>query len=113
MLERMHASELMRLLLGSHDFLSGRFTRDEVQDIHRTITQLILATDMARHLEITSLFNACAVSGNLEGGKSDRLLVLQMMLKMADISNPTRRWVSCQRWAKRVMEEFFRGRQGV
>eukprot|EP00727_Mastigamoeba_balamuthi_P012199 m51a1_g7601 putative 3 5 -cyclic nucleotide phosphodiesterase family protein (850) ;mRNA; f:236419-239504 len=88
-LESMHASESMRLLLGSHDFLSGRFTRDEVQDIHRTVTQLILATDMARHLEITSLFNARAVSGNLEGGKSDRLLVLQMMLKMADISNPT------------------------
>eukprot|EP00727_Mastigamoeba_balamuthi_P012202 m51a1_g7604 putative 3 5 -cyclic nucleotide phosphodiesterase family protein (807) ;mRNA; f:245111-248049 len=106
-LESMHASESMRLLLGSHDFLSGRFTRDEVQDIHRTVTQLILATDMARHLEITSLFNARAVSGNLEGGKSDRLLVLQMMLKMADISNPTRPWDACQRWAVRVMEEFF------
>eukprot|EP00727_Mastigamoeba_balamuthi_P012201 m51a1_g7603 putative 3 -cyclic-nucleotide phosphodiesterase (760) ;mRNA; f:241653-244736 len=106
-LESMHASESMRLLLGSHDFLSGRFTRDEVQDIHRTVTQLILATDMARHLEITSLFNARAVSGNLEGGKSDRLLVLQMMLKMADISNPTRCWDVCQRWAVRVMEEFF------
>eukprot|EP00727_Mastigamoeba_balamuthi_P012181 m51a1_g7586 putative 3 -cyclic-nucleotide phosphodiesterase (907) ;mRNA; r:203501-206384 len=107
-LESMHCSESMSLLfldqtLGFADGLS----KEDRQDLHRTVCQLVLATDMARHLELTSQFGARVASGNLVNSKPDKLLVMQMMLKMADISNSTRGWPVCQRWAQRVMEEFF------
>eukprot|EP00727_Mastigamoeba_balamuthi_P013561 m51a1_g8828 putative 3 -cyclic-nucleotide phosphodiesterase rega (871) ;mRNA; r:385428-388463 len=109
-LESMHASESMKLLLGSPDldFVRGRLGKDDVTELHRLVSQLILATDMARHLEITSLYSARVKSGTFEGNKNDRLLVLQVMLKMADVSNPARAWDACSRWARRVMEEFWR-----
>eukprot|EP00727_Mastigamoeba_balamuthi_P010157 m51a1_g5764 putative 3 -cyclic-nucleotide phosphodiesterase (855) ;mRNA; f:1228866-1232219 len=108
-LESMHTAESMRLLLSpDYNFLKGHVAKEEIADLHKLIVQMILATDMSRHLEITSQFNTRTSSGELQSSsKADRLLIMQMFLKMADVSNPTRPWEMSKRWAERVMEEFY------
>eukprot|EP00727_Mastigamoeba_balamuthi_P004994 m51a1_g14493 putative 3 -cyclic-nucleotide phosphodiesterase rega (2308) ;mRNA; f:746776-765968 len=108
-LESMHSSEAMKLLFArDNNFVAGRMLNEEVAELHRLVSQMILATDMSRHLEITSKFAARVSSGMLDAAnKADRLLVLQMLIKMADVSNPARRWDICFRWANKVSDEFF------
>ncbi|VDP89137.1 unnamed protein product [Echinostoma caproni] len=38
---------------------------------------------------------------------AERILLLQMSLKCADISNPCRPWQLCRQWAQRICAEFF------
>lgn len=40
--------------------------------------------------------------------KSDRQFILQIALKCADISNPTRPWDISHKWSLKVCDEFFR-----
>eukprot|EP00727_Mastigamoeba_balamuthi_P013984 m51a1_g9208 putative 3 5 -cyclic nucleotide phosphodiesterase family protein (801) ;mRNA; r:7530-10619 len=125
-LESMHSAESMRLMLGlgsggggknstkeeggkdQASFVRGKLTREDTYELHRSVAQLILATDMARHLELTSLFATRTTAGKMDpASKADRLLVLQMLIKASDVSNPARPWPACHRWARRVMDEFF------
>eukprot|EP00727_Mastigamoeba_balamuthi_P000921 m51a1_g10826 putative 3 5 -cyclic nucleotide phosphodiesterase (1028) ;mRNA; f:17457-21743 len=93
-LESMHSAEGMRVLLSDEcNFVRGKLPQADVVELHRTVASMVLATDMSRHLEFTS-----------------QLLMLQLILKAADVSNSSRRWEVCGRWARRVMEEF--GQQG-
>ena len=39
--------------------------------------------------------------------ESDRLLVGQMAIKLADISGPTKEWNLHLRWTERLIEEFY------
>eukprot|EP00727_Mastigamoeba_balamuthi_P009121 m51a1_g4831 putative camp-specific 3 -cyclic phosphodiesterase 4d-like isoform x6 (881) ;mRNA; f:188806-191801 len=108
-LENMHCAESMKLLMSPDlNFTRGRLKREDVWELHRVVSQLVLATDMSRHLEITSQFSTRVTTGKVDGAnKADRLVVLQMMIKAADVSNPTRPWAACTRWAQCVMSEFF------
>eukprot|EP00727_Mastigamoeba_balamuthi_P014177 m51a1_g9382 putative fatty acid elongase 3-ketoacyl- synthase (1146) ;mRNA; r:220687-225631 len=107
-LESMHVAEAMKLaLLDDQLNFMGHMSKDTRRAVHQMVCQLVLSTDMAKHLELTSQFSTRISAGTLEHSKNDRLLILQMLVKLADISNATRRWDLCNRWAQRVMEEFF------
>eukprot|EP00667_Euglena_gracilis_P001276 EG_transcript_1276 len=60
---------------------------------------LIMNTDMAHHGEICEQFVA--------GGNPSRELVLEMLMKSADLSNTAKPFPICRRWAVAVMEEFW------
>ena len=108
-LENMHLSEAMQLLLSESriNFLS-HLSSDLFVDFYGLVVQLVLATDMSKHIEITSQFSALVNAGELSpGNKMHRLLLMKMFLKFADISNPSRTWSSCRMWADCVMREFF------
>eukprot|EP00727_Mastigamoeba_balamuthi_P010523 m51a1_g6093 putative calcium calmodulin-dependent 3 -cyclic nucleotide phosphodiesterase 1a isoform x3 (920) ;mRNA; r:37160-40850 len=108
-LENMHCSRAFALVLEGRErnFLE-RMGREALADLHRAVVQLVLGTDMARHLEITTQLSTLLSTGNMRAGsKADRALVLSMILKLADVSNPARPWEVCRRWTDRVMREFF------
>eukprot|EP00727_Mastigamoeba_balamuthi_P004397 m51a1_g13956 putative 3 -cyclic-nucleotide phosphodiesterase (1278) ;mRNA; f:937517-942415 len=107
-LENMHLSETMQMLFLESEFNFLEVLNKEARiSLHKLICQLVLATDMSKHLEITSQFSTRLTAGTMANSRSDRVIVLQMLLKMADISNSTRCWATCNRWGQRVMEEFF------
>jgi cAMP-specific phosphodiesterase 4/calcium/calmodulin-dependent 3',5'-cyclic nucleotide phosphodiesterase len=39
--------------------------------------------------------------------KSDRQLIMEMIVKMGDLNNPSKNFNQSQKWSYRVMEEFF------
>lgn len=82
--------------------------------VRSTITTMVLATDMAKHFELISKFNAQlpslmaeAASGSFESADS-KLLALSLVVKCCDISNPARPWHISTQWSDRVMEEGYR-----
>eukprot|EP00727_Mastigamoeba_balamuthi_P010415 m51a1_g5997 putative 3 5 -cyclic nucleotide phosphodiesterase (739) ;mRNA; r:130-2836 len=82
-LESMHVAKAFKILLAKDcNFLSAKLSHDDTVELHRMVVQLVLYTDMAKHLETTSQFSARVASGNLDSSsKADRLLCLQVLLK--------------------------------
>lgn len=73
------------------------------------IRSLILATDITRQQEFISKLRAGLETDTLDmSRKEDRHFILQIALKCADISNPTRPWNVSKKWSTKVCEEFFR-----
>lgn len=35
------------------------------------------------------------------------MTICRMLIKCADIANPTRDWKLCQQWAMRIVQEYF------
>ena len=74
-----------------------------------TIISLILSTDMAKHFEILKNFNAIMDAGEFSmENKDHRILLMQLLLKTADISNVSRPFDIANRWCDILCEEFFR-----
>eukprot|EP01105_Mastigella_eilhardi_P016471 TRINITY_DN3766_c0_g1_i3.p1 TRINITY_DN3766_c0_g1~~TRINITY_DN3766_c0_g1_i3.p1 ORF type:complete len:918 (-),score=213.98 TRINITY_DN3766_c0_g1_i3:84-2522(-) len=113
-LERMHAATSFELLLFTPECEALRlFSRSDVTYVHNLACTLILATDMARHVEILDLFKAWQSSGNgfsddAQRTQAGKVLALQMLLKAADVSNAYREWDVCQRWTMALVREFLR-----
>ncbi|KAH3758970.1 calcium calmodulin-dependent 3 -cyclic nucleotide phosphodiesterase 1b [Pelomyxa schiedti] len=111
-LENMHVSESLQILLRSENNFLAQIPKEEYLEFHRNVVTLVLATDMTRHIEITGQFTAkLSAAGNtgerMLKSKVDHLLYLQILLKYADISAPSRKWNICERWAYCVRDEFF------
>lgn len=129
-LENMHASETFRLLR-EHNWLSY-MNKAEFMEFYRTVTQLIISTDMSKHVEIMSAFNLVTQNikaedqsnaGTTDGDvilsvasshkvviptdKDTEILILKAFIKFADISNPTKRWDIYDKWVRAITTEFF------
>ncbi|KAH3756203.1 3',5'-cyclic-nucleotide phosphodiesterase regA [Pelomyxa schiedti] len=105
-LENYHITESFKLTLGSSllDFMN----KEQLREFHELVTHTILATDMTRHVETLSLFNAKMAGGGLDmTKKSDALLLCQILIKLADISNPTRQEDISVRWTDLISQEFY------
>jgi len=70
---------------------------------YKTMLKLILGTDMARH---KALMDEFTVQKDPLGPRG-RELALTMLLKAADISNPTKPFETSRQWAGAVIEEFY------
>ncbi|XP_044748639.1 uncharacterized protein LOC123309533 isoform X2 [Coccinella septempunctata] len=80
--------------------------RDELELL---IRDLILATDINRQQEFITRFKKYLDEDSLDLTRpEDRSFILQIALKCADISNPTRPWDISQKWSMKVCDEFFR-----
>ncbi|OHT02203.1 3'5'-cyclic nucleotide phosphodiesterase family protein [Tritrichomonas foetus] len=82
---------------------------EETKKMWNLFINLILATDMANHF---ALVKNC--QGQLDEGKwnledpANRLLALQLLLKVADISNVSRPFELADKWCDILNNEFFR-----
>ncbi|XP_017774967.1 PREDICTED: uncharacterized protein LOC108561508 isoform X2 [Nicrophorus vespilloides] len=78
-------------------------------ELELLIRDLILATDINRQQEFLTKFKKHLDEGTLDLSKTDhRHFILQISLKCADISNPTRPWDISHKWSLKVCDEFFR-----
>ncbi|KAK9877819.1 hypothetical protein WA026_020054 [Henosepilachna vigintioctopunctata] len=105
-LENHHWRSAVGCLLesGMIDQLSQHRSELELQ-----IRELILATDINRQQEFLIKFRKHLDEDSLDITRSeDRQFILQIALKCADISNPTRPWDISHKWSLKVCEEFFR-----
>ncbi len=110
-LENFHAASLFQLLC-RHDDLNifESLTKQQLREVRKSITECILATDMADHYEYVTRLCVKADSGSPEWDCNDadqRTLLMKCIVKMADISNAARPWDVSVEWSRRVTEEFF------
>lgn len=73
------------------------------------VINLVLATDMSRHVELLGMWKSSTASGNTLkfGDNASRLLALKLFIKCADLANSAREWKTSEQWAHRVVNEFF------
>ncbi|KAI8800488.1 hypothetical protein BJ742DRAFT_686039, partial [Cladochytrium replicatum] len=114
-LENHHCSTGFRLLMrDEHFFVENLFQGTEGRGLWRKtregMVEMILATDLGRHFEMLSMFKKKVM--NLEsfdprGVPEDKALLMQMMLKCADVANPTKPWPLYTEWIQRVTAEWY------
>jgi len=99
-LEQYHADRARALL--------ESFTFPAQWDLAATVCELILATDMTRHVDTVVRLNALldGSSDSLPSACDDRLLVLKFVLKLSDISNVAKCKPHALAWAAALYEEF-------
>ncbi len=100
------------LLARQYDFL--QLPAEHKAIFRESVIQLVLATDIARHNDLMEAANTRLDEGAYETGTvspADRLLMLKMVLKFADVSNIARGTQDYLRWSRRLMVENVR--QGI
>lgn len=106
-LENHHCATGFRTMLDDKTNILSSLTDTQYKGLRETIVDLVLATDIGRHFEILSTFKSRIETLEPEK-RSDTLLVLQMLVKCADVSNPAKPRALYQEWGAAVTEEFFR-----
>ena len=112
-LENFHSAEGFSLL--HRDGVGGRFDilgclSDESRRAARfLIIKLILATDLANGAKITSSFKSrLSMAHTMGETEDDKLLVMQQMIKCADVSHPARSLEVHEKWSALISEEFYK-----
>jgi len=108
-LENYHCATAFRILYEDQNNIFTGLTEAQKKEVRESVVAMVLATDMAQHFDLLGKFKSkLAGNGFDPKDRKDRLLLLQIAIKCADISNPTKSTFLCNAWATRVMEEFFR-----
>eukprot|EP00163_Fabomonas_tropica_P015384 TRINITY_DN28178_c0_g1_i1.p1 TRINITY_DN28178_c0_g1~~TRINITY_DN28178_c0_g1_i1.p1 ORF type:complete len:896 (+),score=96.23 TRINITY_DN28178_c0_g1_i1:318-3005(+) len=78
----------------------------------KLMIEFVFATDMGYHFDILGDFRSLLSSRGDEGldmtSQSDRTAVMKMMMKAADLNNPSKSWKIHDQWTSRYFEETFR-----
>jgi 3',5'-cyclic-nucleotide phosphodiesterase len=89
------------------DLFSG-FDPTERKKVWNLFIAIILATDMAKHFALVKTATAALDEGNFDFTNPElRLLGLQMLIKVADISNVSRPFAMADKWCDILNVEFF------
>ena len=108
-LENHHVSSAFKLLAKPEmNFLSG-LSKADFKNLRETVIEMVLATDLSQHFPLLNLFKN-RVQCNMfdpDNSKEDRSLLYKIIMKLADVSNPTKEFEIYERWYKLVVEEFF------
>lgn len=105
-LENHHCSLGFTLLKKPENDIFSGLNDEQRKEVRNLIIVSVLATDLAHHMEITAQWNS-ALNKFTKDEKPHRLLLLQILLKAADISNPGKPFEIAKYWANMVQEEFF------
>jgi len=108
-LENFHCASAFQVMYEEQNNIFAGLTEAQRKEARESIVAMVLATDMAQHFDLLGKFKSkLAGNGFDPKDRKDRLLLLQIAIKCADISNPAKSTYLCNSWAARVMEEFFR-----
>ncbi len=120
-LENMHCSLLYEIVRDTSRNIFVGLSDAQWRECRKCITTAILGTDMVHHFDqISKVQIFLEVNGqdvkDFLSGKSDtvecmkendnRLFLMELFLHAADISNPYKPFVICEKWARLVVEEF-------
>jgi cAMP-specific phosphodiesterase 4/high affinity cAMP-specific and IBMX-insensitive 3',5'-cyclic phosphodiesterase 8 len=124
--ENMHSASAFKVLLDDrHNFMVGGFDMQESRTFRNQVMSMVLHTDMQQHFPLITRFKTrmsamtcmSAMGAMGQAGHSarrwlrdeaDATLVLQMVLKVADMSHLTYDFDLHRSWVERLQEEMFR-----
>jgi hypothetical protein len=117
-LENMHTARLFGILKEQASNVLAALPESDWRDLRKTVVASVLATDMVHHFKMVSdvevfcEMNEAALQNPEECAElfkteKNTHFLLSLFIHSADIGNPAASWTSCERWAHRVMDEFF------
>ncbi|XP_015793123.1 cGMP-inhibited 3',5'-cyclic phosphodiesterase A isoform X1 [Tetranychus urticae] len=111
-LENHHAAAAWSLFISKEEYNWLRvLDKAEFKRFRFLVIEFILATDLKRHFDILAEFSA-KVNGDDGSGidwfsETDRLLVMEMCIKLSDINGPCKERNIHLQWTHRIAEEFY------
>lgn len=111
-LENHHAASAWSLFLSlpEYNFLSN-LDHIQFKRFRFLVIEAILATDLKKHFDFLAEFNAKISNVNNHGiewsNESDRLLVCQICIKLADINGPAKVRDLHLKWTEGIVNEFY------
>ena len=119
-LENHHASVFFQQMTSEPGLMIFEKLDNELEkELRKSIIRIILATDLARHFELvgklSSILSTTKSSSfctpqeceDVQKQGEFNQLITDMLMKCADVSHPTRKFVVHQRWSLLMAEEFF------
>jgi len=109
-LENHHLAKAWELLLKPENNFLKNFERKDFLRIRKLIIELVLATDLSQHNQLLSSFSEKILKNeNIDvNDESTKDLILKIIIKFADVSNPSKAWSIYTYWFERIMTEFYR-----
>lgn len=102
----MHSALTYELL--NDNGVLDHLARDQWITLRRTITEMILYTDMIRHFEFLDQYKKKYGNSTLPlRDFEDKLALYRMCMKCADIAHAGKTEVLHEKWSMKVVEEFF------
>ncbi|XP_053210158.1 uncharacterized protein LOC128393950 [Panonychus citri] len=87
----------------------SHFNSDQWSTVQFLLRSLILATDVTQQTNYLKRFRESLESATISmATPTDRLFVMQIALKCADLGNPCRPWVLSKKWTAQICDEFYR-----
>eukprot|EP00002_Diphylleia_rotans_P038019 TRINITY_DN8580_c0_g1_i2.p1 TRINITY_DN8580_c0_g1~~TRINITY_DN8580_c0_g1_i2.p1 ORF type:complete len:693 (+),score=111.05 TRINITY_DN8580_c0_g1_i2:123-2201(+) len=106
--EHHHLSTAFRILYQEENNILQHLPVIERKSVRDIVIDLVLATDMAKHFELVNLFkNKVGGQGLNLDDREDKLLMLKILLKCADIGHSAKRLEVHEKWSARITEEFY------
>eukprot|EP00899_Mesostigma_viride_P002491 jgi/Mesvir1/12242/Mv00460-RA.2 len=109
-LENYHVSEAFFLMAEADLNILEGLNVDDFKYLRRTVIQIVLASDLKRHFELVEAFKARTKDKGSPLSKSnegDRLLLMQVALKVADIGHSAKKLDIHKKWTDAITEEFY------
>uniref|UniRef100_A0AC35U6H6 Phosphodiesterase n=1 Tax=Rhabditophanes sp. KR3021 TaxID=114890 RepID=A0AC35U6H6_9BILA len=105
-LENHHACEAWKLLCIEEHLFIDVLDENEFRRFRYLVLEYILATDLKMHFDLVALFKDKIHDIDFYCEK-DRLQMMQMLIKTADISSPMKPRALHMEWTNRICEEFY------
>ncbi|XP_069792485.1 high affinity cGMP-specific 3',5'-cyclic phosphodiesterase 9A-like [Narcine bancroftii] len=105
-LERHHCAVTLELLSRDETNILSAMEPGASDEIQKGVMELILATDMARHVQIMASFSQCVEIFDFQNLKHLRLLE-QVLIKCCDTSNEVRPPQISEPWLDFLLQEYF------
>ncbi|CAG9316785.1 unnamed protein product [Blepharisma stoltei] len=108
-LESMHCSTIFQIVLTPETNIFISLDKDQWIAARKFIVEMILATDMGRHFDLLGQFRAKIMNNSSRPLETpeNRIDVLRMTIKAADIGHAAKVRELHERWSVLVVEEFF------
>jgi hypothetical protein len=106
-LENHHLAASFELLnLTENNFLE-KVPIEDRKEIRKMMIEMVLSTDMSKHFADLGKFKSRIAAPNFDPSGTDKQLVMNMGMHIADISNPSKPWDVSFKWTEWLYEEFF------
>eukprot|EP00899_Mesostigma_viride_P009382 jgi/Mesvir1/18445/Mv14303-RA.6 len=109
-LENFHVAEAFLLMTDDKLNFLGALNAEDYRYVRNVIIELVLGSDLKRHFELVEAFKKRAKDKESPLSKSnegDRLLLMQVALKVADIGHAAKKLAIHKKWTDAITEEFY------
>ncbi|XP_076812424.1 cGMP-dependent 3',5'-cyclic phosphodiesterase-like isoform X2 [Clavelina lepadiformis] len=106
-LERHHFAQTVCILSTSGCNIFENMKRKDYAQTLDLIKNIILATDVATHLQIMPQLEDLAKNGLNLSSKNHRMLLLSLCMTASDLSDQTKNWKTTKNTSKLIYKEFF------
>jgi high affinity cAMP-specific and IBMX-insensitive 3',5'-cyclic phosphodiesterase 8 len=106
-LENHHVAAAFKILVKPENNLLVNCP-DQMVEFRKTVVDMVLSTDLGQHFDFLGHFKNSMNTGTLDASVAkDRLVVLKMMIKCADVSHTAKQHKLHVAWTNRIVEEFY------